>query len=494
MTIREITLAVAVAVALLVGFIVAWWLRGRLTRSEVKGQIGDERSARERAEQKQAFFEQRLKESQQEQQELQEQVDGLVTDRGRLQSDCASLQSTDKANKQRMGEIINERDKLTNLTDELREQNNRLKSDVRSQRVEFEEQRNSLDQQIKTLEDAHKKLSEQFENIANRIFESKSESFRKSSAEQLQNLLKPFREQIDGLHKDVREASKERSTLGTQIKEIVTQADALTNALKSDTKQQGDWGEVVLERILENSGLRKGEEYEVQPSFTDGEGKRFRPDVIVHMPEERDIVIDSKVSITAYERYVNGEGESEQQAQLKAHVQSVRRHMEELAGKRYDHIESIHTVDYILMWVPLEPAYFAAMQADPSLMNLAMEKRVIPVCATTLFAVLKTVERVWRYERQNNNVQEIIERASQLYDKFRNFTESLDEVGTHLNRARNSYQTARSRLTDGRGNVVRQVEMLREMGVSPRKKLSAEWADAAHEEGLEEPESKAEGE
>lgn len=484
-------LALGVALALAAGFALAWWLRGRQAGTEIAAQVAGMQSERERAEQARDYSQQRLQETQAAERERAARLETLTQQHEALQREHSALQSTARARSERLQEIVAERDRLAGEGAELRERVARLESDLRTQRAEFEEQRKGLNEKLALLQDSEKKLSEQFENIANRIFESKSESFRKTSADQLQNLLKPFREQLDGLHKDVREASKERFTLGEQIKNIVTETSALTTALKGDTKQQGDWGEVVLERILESSGLRKGEEYEVQSSFTDDQGNRLRPDVILHLPEDRDIVIDSKVSLTAYERYVNGEDEAGREAQLKAHVQSVRRHMESLAGKRYEHIESIRSLDYVLMWLPIEPAYFAAMQADPSLMNLAMEKRVIPVCATTLFAVLKTVERVWRYERQNNNVQAIINRASQLYDKFRTFTEALSAIGTHLDRAQTSYHQARNRLTEGPGNVVRQIEMLREMGVTPKKPLSSDWADNAAD-SLDAPENDGE--
>lgn len=427
-------------ITLLAGFALAWWLRGRQIDAEVAARLSTSEAARQRAEQALGYAEQR-------QHEINQELEAYKQEASRLGHEVSSLQA-----------------------------------DLRSQEASFAEERKSLNEKLELLQQAEKKLTEQFENIANRIFDSKSEQFRKASADQLKNLLTPFREQVEGLHKDVREASKERHTLGEQIKNIVSETSALTNALKGDSKRQGDWGEMVLERILENSGLRKGEEYEVQTSYACEDSSRLRPDVIIHLPEQREIVIDSKVSLTAYERYSNSDDANERDLHLKAHVQSLRRHIDDLAGKRYDHIKSIHTLDYTLMWVPLEPAYFAAMQEDPALVNLAMQKRVIPVCATTLFAVLKTIERIWQYERQNSNVQAIIDRASNLYDKFRNFTEAMDQIGTHIDRASNSYSDARKRLLDGPGNVVRQIEQLREMGLTPKKRLSPEWVSNAGED------------
>lgn len=425
---------------LIAGFLLAWWLRGRQSRAEIAAGLAESEAARQRAEQAHEYAEQR-------QRELSQELEAYKQETSRLAREVSTLQS-----------------------------------DLKSQEAGFNAERKSLNEKLELLQQAEKKLGEQFENIASRLFDSKSEQFRKASADQLQNLLKPFRNEVESLHRDVREASKERHTLGEQIRHIVSETSALTNALKGDSKSQGDWGEIVLERILENSGLRKGEEYEVQTSYAtddaDG-GSRLRPDVIIHLPEQREIVIDSKVSLTAYERYANSDDATERDAQLKAHVQSMRRHIDELAGKRYDHIKAIHTLDYTLMWVPIEPAYFAAMQEDPGLVQLAMQKRVIPVCATTLFAVLKTIERIWQYERQNNNVQAIIDRASNLYDKFVNFSEAMDQIGTNIDRAQKSYTDARKRLFDGSGNVVRQIEQLRDMGLTPKKRLSADWTSQA---------------
>lgn len=426
-------------IAFVAGLLLAWWLRGRQVSAEVGARLGETEAARQQARQAADYAEQR-------QQELRQELDGREQE-------------------------------ITHLGQTI----GKLQADLQSNEARFGAERQGLNEKIELLQQAEKKLSEQFENIANRIFDAKSEQFRNLSADQLQNLLKPFREQVEGLHKDVREASKERHTLGEQIKNIVSETSALTNALKNDSKVQGDWGEMVLERILEHSGLRKGEEYELQPSYS-GEGNtRQRPDVVIHLPEQREIVIDAKVSLTAYERYVNSDDASQREAELRAHVQSLRRHIDELAGKRYDHIKEIHTLDYTLMWVPIEPAYFAAMQAEPGLVNIAMQKRVIPVCATTLFAVLKTIERIWQYERQNNNVQAIIDRASSLYDKFVNFTEAMDQIGTHLGRAQSSYSDARKRLLDGSGNVVRQIEQLRDMGLSPKKRLPGDWTATVSE-------------
>ncbi|WP_435104019.1 DNA recombination protein RmuC [Arhodomonas sp. AD133] len=480
----------AVALAMLLGLAVGLW-RGRRAlvreRAEHAEREAEADAALEAAREREQALRERLARTEAEsgarERDLQ-RAEGLAAERERLQSRCVELSSRNEALEQRLADARQVHAELTAERDRLAEEGAGLRDRLGRLETERTERERAMAERERTLEAAEQRLSEQFENLANRIFEHKSEAFRRNTSDQLTHLLKPFREQMEGLHRDVREASKERHSLRDEISRIVTETHALTNALRGDSKRQGDWGELVLERLLEESGLRRGEEYDVQAQYTDDNGRRLRPDVVIHLPEQRDVVIDSKVSLTAYERYVNAETEEERTAHLRAHVESVRRHIDELAGKRYDHLPDIRTLDYTLMWVPLEPAYFAAMQADPALVERAMERRVIPVCATTLLAVLKTIERIWQYERQNRNVERIIRRASQLHDKFVGFVDALDEVGGHLQRAEQSYHTARSRLVDGRGNLVRQVEQLRRLGLAPRKRLDrdlVERADAGDE-------------
>lgn len=478
-----IAAAVAAVAGLVIGFAAAWGLHARQAAGALEAALGRQAAQMqrdiERLGQDKGYAEQRLQEAHERIQAFERQVREVTGQRDELRTELAALKSTSDNRSRRIDELTAERDAARDEAGQLRDTKASLETKLQKQAAEFEEQRKAMDEKLALLDNAEKQLNQQFENLANRIFETKSESFRKTSSEQLSHLLKPFRDQIDNLHRDVREAGKERHTLRTQIEKIVTEANALTNALKGDSRRQGAWGELVLERILENSGLRRGEEYEVQASYTGEDGKRLRPDVIVHLPEERDIVIDSKVSLTAYERHVNADDETERAAQLKAHVQSVRSHVEQLAAKRYDHIKAIRTLDYTLMWIPIEPAYFAAMQAEPALFESALARRVLPVTATTLFAVLKTIERIWQYERQNRNVQSIVNRASSLYDKFVNFTDAMDKLGSHLERAQKSYGDARGRLLEGPGNVVRQIEQLREMGLTPKKRLPADWVQTA---------------
>ncbi len=505
-------LTVTALAALFVGLALGWWLRSKSARIETN-------AVRAISNHELELVHQRVRELASESEKLEARTEFLTDDRDDLRLDVArksamldqipelrsqldelrsrlaeldhahqellarnaSMESSAQARLGRISEIAAERDRARNELETLRETNTALRSDLDKQTIEFHERRKALDGQLELVKDAERQLTQQFENMANRIFNTKSDSFRRSSAEQITSLLKPFREQIDGLHRDVREASKERHTLGKEIERIVTETNALTQALRGDSKTQGDWGELVLERLLEQSGLRRGVEYEIQSTVTDEQGRRMRPDVILHLPDKRDVVLDSKVSLTAYERYANSENPEQRAAHLKAHVQSVRRHMDALAEKRYDHARQIRSLDYTLMWVPIEPAYFAVMQAEPGLVSQAMEKRVIPVCATTLLAVLKTIERVWQYEHQSQNVERVVDRAGLLYDKFVGFVEALDGVGEGLKKAEENYEIARNRLVSGPGNLIRQTEKLREMGVSARKALPQDLVDEAGE-------------
>jgi DNA recombination protein RmuC len=247
--------------------------------------------------------------------------------------------------------------------------------------------------------------------------------------------------------------------------------------LKGDSRKQGNWGEIVLERILENSGLRRNEEYFIQETHTGEDGRRARPDVIVRLPESKDVVIDSKVSLTAYERYYAAESDEARAAALKAHVQSVRAHIKTLANKRYDALDSIRSLDFTLLFVPVEPAYFLALQQDPSLVDLAMEQRIMIVSPTTLMAVLRTIDTIWRRERQNQNAIRIAERAGKLYDKVATFADTLEGVGKAINQAQERHHKAVRLLCEGPGNVIRQVEQLREMGAKVSKQMPGEMAE-----------------
>jgi len=344
-----------------------------------------------------------------------------------------------------------------------------------------DERRNALEK-LALLQEAREQLKMEFQNVANKIFEDKSQKFTDQNRENIEGVLKPMREQLLEFKKKVEDVydkeSKDRISLREEVKHlrdlnerISEDADNLTKALKGQSKIRGSWGEMILERVLEESGLQKGREYEVQSMYTSEAGQRRHPDIIVHLPEGKDIVIDSKVSLTAYEKYCSADTEEKKDRRLKEHILSIRTHIKGLSEKRYEELEGIRTLDFVLMFLPIEGAFWTAIESEQGLFNEAFDKNIMLVSPSTLLATLRIINNIWRYEDQNKNALIIAKKAGDLYDKFVGFVEALDDVGQKIDKARESYHTARNRLTDGRGNLVRRSLELRQLGVKAQKEL-----------------------
>jgi DNA recombination protein RmuC len=364
----------------------------------------------------------------------------------------------------------------------LNEEKNILERDYAVLHTRHEDATSSHNEKIKLLDEAKETLKQQFSHLANEIFESKTKRFEESSQERLQLLLKPFREQITNFSKQTEERfvteNSERAVLRKELSQLrelneqITQdARNLTNALKGENKTQGNWGEIVLERILEESGLREGMEYETQGSFKGEEGNTLRPDVIIHLPQEKDIVIDSKVSLVAYERFMSAQEPEEKESALKQHLASINAHIKGLSEKKYEKLEGVHTLDFILLFMPIEGAFLLALEQDGTFFSRAYEKNIMIVSPSTLLVTLRTIEHIWRTERQEQNAQEIARQAEALYDKFVAFVEDLNKIGDQIGKTQESYDKALNKLSTGKGNLLRRVESMKKLGLKPKKSL-----------------------
>ena len=388
---------------------------------------------------------------------------------GRLKTDCAALQKE--------------------LAD-ARVQNRHLAT-----RIEQEQQ--AQQEKLALLDEARDALGSRFQNLANQIFEEKSRRFSEQNREQLGILLNPLSEKLGGFSQLVQNTyekeAKERLTLENELKRLQQlnsrlheDAAALTRALTgSRNKTQGNWGEMILESVLEHSGLQKGREYTVQAASVqtqdDGSKRRLQPDVLVNLPDGKQIVIDSKVSLTDYVRYTQAQNDDEARAHLAAHVQSVRRHIAQLAEKKYSDIDGLKTLDFVFMFIPVEPAYLLALQQDESLFQECFDKRIMPAGPSTLLATLRTVANIWRNEQQNRNALAIAEEGGRLYDKFAGFVETLQSVGKNIEQAQTAYHKALGQLKDGRGNLITRAQKLHKLGVKAGKQIDRNLLEEAGE-------------
>jgi DNA recombination protein RmuC len=393
------------------------------------------------------------------------------------------------------------RDECEQLNRELRTQleiNSGQEADIRELTTLLEQTRLNADDKQRQMLNSEQRLSEQFENLANRIFEHSGRKVEEQNRQSLNVLLSPLREQLDGFRRQVQESfgqeARERHTLTHEIRnlqqlnaQMAQEALNLTKALKGDNKTQGNWGEVILTRVLEASGLREGHEYQTQVNIQLENNSRMQPDVIIRLPQGKDVVIDAKMTLVAYERYFNAEDDTVRENALNEHIVAIRNHIRLLSRKDYQQLPGLRSLDYVLMFIPVEPAFLLAIDRQPELISEALKSNIMLVSPTTLLVALRTIANLWRYEHQSRNAQHIAERAGRLYDKVRLFVDEMSALGQSLDKAQDNYRQAMKKLASGRGNVLVQAESLRNLGVEVKREINPELMEQAQSDALENP-------
>ncbi|WP_284653418.1 DNA recombination protein RmuC [Flavobacterium terrisoli] len=398
------------------------------------------------------------------------------------QSDKASLEEKINGLLQQIEQIKNQLNQTVQERENIRTEKEALAIQLSKKEVDFENLWERNKEQKEEVEKLQEKFTKEFENLANKILEEKTVKFTEQNKENLKNILVPLNERIQLFEKKVEDTHKEsidyHAALRQQIlglremnEQMSKETLNLTKALKGDSKMQGNWGELILERVLEKSGLEKGREYEVQQSFTTEDGNRVFPDVVINLPDGKKMVVDSKVTLTAYERYVNAEDDAEKAQFLKEHVISIRRHVDQLSEKNYQDLYQMESPDFVLLFIPIESAFALALNEDTTLYNKAFEKNIVIVTPSTLLATLRTIDSMWTNQKQQENALEIARQAGALYDKFEGFVADLVKIGKKMDEAKMEYQGAMNKLVDGKGNLVNSVEKLKKMGAKAKKAL-----------------------
>ncbi len=406
---------------------------------------------------------------------------GMTISKLKSKSEQSTLQERELQLNQQLNEIKTVLSKVELERETIRQEKEFLNSELTRRNTEFD---NLQQQNLKRDEELalqQEQLRKDFELLATKILDEKSEKFTLQNKENLKQILNPLHEKIQGFEKRVEDSQKESISMHSALREqllglkdlnlqMSKETTNLTRALKGDSKMQGNWGELVLERVLEKSGLEKDREYFMQQSFQREDGTRVMPDVVLHLPDAKKMIIDSKVSLVDYERFVNADDE-ERTHYLKAHVNSIRKHVDQLSAKNYQDLYDIESPDFVLMFIPIEPAFAVAINEDNSLYNKAFEKNIVIVTPSTLLATLRTIDSMWNNEKQQQNAMEIARQAGALYDKFEGFVQDLTGIGRKLDAAKNDYSSAMNKLVDGKGNLISSVERLKKMGAKAKKEL-----------------------
>jgi len=481
-----LTILMALAAGLGIGALAGWILAG--SRSGAEKHRADT-LAIELAQRASELEAARLNETSQ-----REKISGHLTQIATQNEQITALREQNaalEADKRHLVEATKSIDQVRTANDQLQREISALQAQVAQLKARLEAEQSNVER----ITAARTELSNQFEALANRILEEKSRRFTEQNQTNLGHLLNPIKEKFGEFQQKVESLEKEgvagRSEFKTQVDQLRTlnerlsqDATNLVTALRGSSQKQGAWGEYVLESILEACGLRKDHEYEVQKSFTREDSSRAKLDVILNLPENRHLVIDSKVSLNDYNDYCNSDQELLRDAALSRHIASVRSHIKELSQRNYQALYGINSPDFVIMFVPIEPAFMLAIAGDANLWQTAWEKNILLVSPSTLLFVLRTVANLWRQEQQKRNVQEIVKRGSELYDKLAAFAKDLTDVGKKLDEARGAYDDAYKKLAEGKGNVIRQAEMLKSLGIRPTKSLPTAMLDLAMEQEL----------
>ncbi|KAF9657773.1 DNA recombination protein RmuC [Tenacibaculum mesophilum] len=393
---------------------------------------------------------------------------------------------------QQKEDFLNRLDEKTKENSELRREKEFTALELARKNEELKNLQLKLQENKEEVEKLQDKFTKEFENLANKILDEKSNKFTEQNKKNIKDILNPLQEKIQTFEKKVEDTQKESISMHSALKEqllglkelnaqMSKETLNLTKALKGDSKTQGNWGELVLERVLEKSGLEKDREYFVQQSFTNDEGKRIMPDVVIHLPDNKKMVVDSKVSLTAYEQYVNSEDDIVKERFAKEHVNSLKRHVEQLSEKKYEDIYKIESPDFVLLFVPIEPAFAVALNEDNTLYNKAFERNIVIVTPTTLLATLRTIDTMWNNEKQQRNALEIARQAGALYDKFHGLLADLVNIGKKIDGTKADYAAAMNKLVEGRGNLITSVEKLKKMGAKAKKALPEKILERAQD-------------
>lgn len=438
-------------------------------------------------------LEQDLQQQRNSEQSLRQQLQQQQLDGTRWQERAEALQRQQETLQQELAETKRQ-------LDTQHQQRSELETQLATEQQSSQQQQQHNEEKLQLLQENKEQLLKEFELLSQKVLEQKTQQFNEQNKQQteqqkqgLDALLNPFRQQLDGLRKKVEDVhlhdAKDRATLRTQITELhklnqqmSSEAQALTTALRGEQKVQGNWGEMVLETVLERSGLRAGEEYVREQSHHDDSGQRYRPDVIINLPEGKHIIVDSKVSLTAYSESVNAETDEQRDAALKRHVESVRIHIKSLSEKAYQQLEGLNSPDFVFLFMPIEPAFMAAFQQDEQLFNEAFERRIVVVTPTTLLATLRTVASLWAIERRNRNTEKIADQARLVYEKVVSLVEYMEKLGKQLNTAQGTYDDAWKSLKQGRGNLLSRADNFQKLGVRVKKELARNLVEEANAE------------